>query len=877
MQHSKAVRVACISLLILLSTLTTAAESKFTFDSTPGQLPKTVVPSHYAISIKPNLQTFTFDGSEVIDIEVRKATNTIVLNAFEVKISSAALVGSKGQNAKISFDEKLQTATLTFPRTVTAGRYQLELVFSGKIGGQSQGLYYVKYPTDAGERVMLATQMEPVDARRMFPGWDEPVFRATFQLTVTLPDNFVGVSNTPIEIESAAGAGLKAVKFGRTPKMSSYLVVLVAGELESLSGDAGGVQVRVITTKGKKDRGEYALEVARKCLAYYTEYFGLKYPLSKLDLIAIPGGFGGAMENWGGITFNEALLLFDPATSSQDAKETIFSVEAHEIAHMWFGDIVTMAWWDNLWLNEGFASWMATKATDHFNPGWNMWLRSNRSKNFVMERDARKTTHPIQQKVKDATEANRIFDEITYGKGEAFIRMLEEYLGETDFRAGIRAYMRKHQYSNTTTADLWDALEAASRKPVRKIAAGWTEQPGYPIVTAKTTCRDGLTEIALSQEPFTVNQTNPAPLVWQVPVSVSGGNGRNYSLLSAKSGKAIGGPCGSRLKLNTGNSGYYRVMYDPAIFGELKKSIRELPEADRLNLLGDTWALAEAARGPATDYLELAEALRDETTLALWEDVLTRLSFIDELEKGQPGLERFRQYARTFLSGVFSRVEWDAKPDEPKSTAQLRGRLIETLGTFGDQAVISEARKRFQAFLERTGSLSSELREPVFNVVGLHADKETFDRLHKLAREAQAFDEKRLLYGSMSLAIDQSLAEEFLKIVLTDEMPSEMAPYSIFGLAATGGHADLVWKFVQQHLKQLMAKLPEFAAISYVPSLFGTFSDSSRADELETFAKANLPEEVGPDIAKAVETIRFRAAFKQRELPRIDAWIARPS
>jgi aminopeptidase N len=708
----------------------------------------------------------------------------------------------------------------------------------------------------------------------MFPGWDEPVYRATFRLTVTVPENFMAVSNTPVETETPHGDGTKTVTFGRTPRMSSYLVVFVAGELEAVSGVADGVRIRVVTTRGKKEQGRYAVEVAEKLLPYYNEYFGVKYPLPKLDLIAIPGGFGGAMENWGGITFNESILLFDPATSSQDTKETIFSVESHEMAHMWFGDIVTMAWWDNLWLNEGFASWMSSKATDHFNPDWHVWLRANSSKNFVMGRDARSTTHPIQQKVKDAVEANRIFDEITYQKGEAFIRMLEDYLGESDFRSGIRSYMRAHQFSNTTTADLWAALAAASRKPVARIASGWTEQPGFPLVTAKSDCRAGSRTLSLAQERFTVNYPNPTPLTWQVPVSVAGADGRaTYTLLAGKTGTAQGGPCGGRVKLNAGNVGYYRVMYEPAMFAELKSSIRELPDADRLNLLGDTWALAEAGREPATDYLELAEALRDETSLALWEEILTRVVSIDELEVGRPGRAGFEAYARGLLGGVFARVGWDAKPGEPKSTEQLRGRLIEALGYLGDQQVIAEARRRFQSFVNRPDSLSPELRAPVFSVVGHYADRDTYERLRKLARETQSVEEKQRFYFALASALDPKLAEEALKLALTDELPREVAPYLLFAVAGQGEHDEMVWRFAQAHLKELTGKLSEFAAVSYVPSLFGIFTDASRADELEAFAKANLPAEAAPDVAKAAEDIRFHAAFKERELPRIEAWV----
>ncbi|HWY76060.1 MAG TPA: M1 family metallopeptidase, partial [Verrucomicrobiae bacterium] len=385
------------------------AEGPFAFESTPGKLPKAIVPRHYEIRIRPDLDKFVTQGSVTIDLEILKPANEIVLNALELEITKATLLTDHEIPLTSIGDATNQTVAFHLASSLAPGKCRLTVDFTGRIGEQGQGLFYVRYSSPAGRRVMLATQMEPTDARRMFPCWDEPAFRATFDLSVIVPEKHIAVSNMPIERETPLDGGFKEVKFVRTPAMASYLVALVSGELEELKGEAEGVQIRIITTNGKREQGRYALDATKKLLAYYNDYFGIKYPLPKLDQIAIPGDFDGAMENWGAITYNEGVLLFDPGTSSQETKQNIFVTVAHEMSHQWFGDLVTMGWWDNLWLNEGFATWMETKATDHFNPDWQMWLTAAAEKTSVMSGDARSTTHPIQTPIRSETQANDAF------------------------------------------------------------------------------------------------------------------------------------------------------------------------------------------------------------------------------------------------------------------------------------------------------------------------------------------------------------------------------------------------------------------------------------------------------------------------------------
>ncbi|WP_218080872.1 M1 family metallopeptidase [Anthocerotibacter panamensis] len=874
-------RLFCMVLLTCLGLGTVrpaGAEAAFSFDTTPGQLPKIAQPRHYAITLTPDLKSLTTQGSETIDIDVQKASKTLVLNALELTVRRAELVAEQGQTATIQTHADQQTVTLTFPKVVTPGVHRLVLSFAGKIGPQPQGLYYDRYLTAKGEKMLLATQMEPTDARRMFPSWDEPVYRATYQLTVVVPQNWLATSNMPMLQEKPAGKGLKSVTFARTPKMSSYLMVLVAGELEALEDEVDGVKVRVITTQGKKEQGRYALQATKQLLSYYNDYFGVKYPLPKLDQIAVPGGFSGAMENWGGIVYNEAILLYDPNRSSQQTREDIYSVIAHEMAHQWFGDLVTMAWWDNLWLNEGFASWMGTKATDHFNPSWQAWLRASADKDTAMALDARRTTHAIQQPVKNESEANDAFDSITYLKGQSFLRMLEAYLGEDGFRDGIRRYMSQHQYSNTTTADLWAALEQSTAKPVSILAAGWTEQPGFPLVRVASSCTGGRRTLTLEQDRFTINDLAPQPLQWRIPVAfnaVGSSTPAAYALLEGKRTTALAGDCQGTLKVNTGNTGYYRVQYQADLALALGKAAGELPAADRVNLLSDTWALVEAGRASAEDYLALMPQVQQNTDLITWQQVLDTLMTMDSLERNQPGQRGFRASGRALLQPLLARLGWEAKPSEPPTMSVLRAKVLTTLGTFGDSGVIAEARKRFQAFRTDPKTLAADLRVPVFYIVGRYSDQKTYDQLRALGRKARTSEDQQQFYNALRAALDPNLARHTLDLALTDELPPTRAVWLVRGVATQGEHPEMAWDFARKNYKALLGKLTYFGRNGYFPSLTSEFNDTSRADELEAFARSKLPAEVQAEIAKGAERIRFQANLKARELPAIDRWVKR--
>ncbi len=864
-----------------------SVEKPFSFKETPGKLPKDVVPTDYSVRIVPDLAKFIFAGTETVKLNVRTPVHSLTLNVLELEITEAIVDGQTLPKSAVKIDKENELLTLTLPSELANGDHTLALSFTGKINQQGQGLFYMRYqeqrsPAAAEKKIMLGTQFEATDARRFFPCWDEPAFRARFQLTAVVPENWLAVSNMPVESEKKMPGG-KEVRFAATPPMSSYLNVFVAGELDFIESRSGPTQIRVIATKGKAELGRYALEATAQILQYYNDYFGVPYPLPKLDQIALPGGFGGAMENWGGITYYESALLFDPKNSSAETKQNIYEVIAHEVAHMWFGDLVTMAWWDNLWLNEGFASWMGTKCTARFNPQWEVWLRRNLprdpsrrvgiAKEQAMEGDARSTTHPIQQPIATEAEANSAFDDITYKKGQSFLRMLESFLGEDVFRGGIRHYIAAHKYSNSTTADLWNALSEASKKPVAEIAAGWIQQPGFPLVKVN---READGKVRLTQERFTVNFKKAPPLEWKIPLTYAVvGEAPTTLLMTSKSVVLENIPADRALKLNAKGSGNYRVEYDEPSWNLLLQALPKLSVEDRVNLLSDAWALVQANRLPVSLYFGLVEKLPASTEIAEREQIINVLDFINGLLVGDPQRDKFQRYARSLLRPTFDALGWESKEGEALTAGNLRASLINALGDLDDPEIIAGCRERFEKYLAHPTSLSPDLRPAVFAVVGRYADEKTWNRLHELGVKTTSIEEKQNYYNALACATDPKLVKKTLGIALTDELPTSRAIFLVSRVARETGHSDIAWDFAKANMKALLAKTDALGANTYAPSLFTFFADDSRADKLKTYAKSSLPSASAPEVAKVVDEIQFRAEFKRRLDSQLGDWIGK--
>jgi aminopeptidase N len=872
--------LAAITLFISVAGVSTgAAEQLFSFDRTPGRLPKTVVPIHYAIELEPDLENLTLAGSEVVDIEVREPTDKLVLNAVGVTLGEAGIDASAAR-ARIALDAGNETATLTFSRPLAAGAHKLRIAFRAQINKFARGMFLVEYPTESGTRRMISSQLEPADARRVFPCWDEPAFKASIALTVTVPRSFLAVGNMPVAHEEPVTPSLKQITFAPTPKMSTYLFVFAAGELERLSAQADGVTVGVVTTAGKREQGRFALDNAVKLLRYFNDYFGVKYPLPKLDLIAVPGGMAGAMENWGGITFFESRLLFDPASSSPSARRGIFDILAHEMAHQWFGNLVTMGWWDNLWLNEGFASWMQAKAAEHFFPQWRTWLNTNGQKQSAMNLDARRTSHPIQQPVANESEAMAVFDGITYGKGQALIRMLESYLGTGVFRDGIRKYMADHAYGNTTTGDLWQALETASGKPVGAIAGTFTEQAGVPLIIVQASCAAEEQRIHMRVDRFSIHDTDAAPRRWQVPVVLGPLRAVQASetvLLADDDKEIAAGRCGEPVKLNIGDVGYFRVEYDGASRAALAKSLALMAPADRLNLLADEWALLQAGRSDAQSYFELLDEIGNDDDRAVWDQMIRSFARLNRLARGHAQRPALQAYARAILRPVFDRLGWDAVGREDDESGILRTRLIRVLGELNDDAIIAEAKRRFASFLKDPATLRPSLREAVTQLVGESADHQSYDTLLALARKSTNTNERVRYYSAAASARDPALARETLWLALTEELPSTLRSSVLNLVASAGEQPELAWEFVQRNFAVLAAKQGPSFRDYFVSNFMLSFSDADRAAELASFAPVHATSGGRAVAARAQEAILIDAEFKARALPAIDDWIKRRS
>ncbi|HTZ71076.1 MAG TPA: M1 family metallopeptidase, partial [Acetobacteraceae bacterium] len=797
------------------------------------------------------------------------------LNDAGLAISHAVL--ENGAAATVSMDAAHQAATLHFARAIGAGKHTLTLDYTGPIPDKPEGIYYDDYKTPSGaQKRMLVTQFEVADARRMFPGWDEPAFKARFQLSVVVPQDDTAISNMPAVASTPAGPGLKKVQFATSPRMSTYLVALVAGDLAAVRGAAGPTALAAWAPTGEESQAQYALEVESHVLPYYNQYFGVPYPLPKLDLIAIPGNFeAGAMENWGAITFIDNGMLFDPKTSDAATRERIHIYVSHEMAHQWSGDLVTMAWWDDIWLNEGFATWMEFKATDHFNPAWQEWPRQHAAREEAMAEDARPTTHPIHLPIHTISEADAAFDQISYQKGSQVIRMIEDWIGPDNFRDGMRAYMKAHAYSNTTSADLWAALGTVAGKDVAKVALSFTEQPGIPLVHVTRRCANGQGTLTLTQDRFVIHDPQAKKLTWTIPITLGAPGIKSTRVVL--DGMPVTVPlatCDAAEKVNLGENGYYRTEYDAASLKPLVRTLENFGPADRANLLGDQFAMFLAGRAPLESYLDMLPMLSTETNIAVWQDTIDHLQRLDHLVRGAAVRPQFRVYARNLLRPEFERLGWDAKPGESFLDTLLRPVVIGAMGEFDDPDILAEAHKRFDQFVKDPTSLPPNLREPVLTIVGHHADQATYDTLRHMGETATSTEEKLRYFGAMAAAEDPKLIAQTVQYAASGQVPNGRVPMIIAEAGRSSDNPDEVWRQVLPNQAALRAHLTAQAQTFLLPA--AAFSSTSALTARALMADPSVKSIPGAKIIakQAVEVILANAELQQRTVPALTSWLA---
>ncbi|MFS8137727.1 MAG: M1 family metallopeptidase [Thermomonas sp.] len=844
------------------------------------QLPRSVRPSHYDVAVVPHADRMTFDGKVTVKIDVLKPTTSITLNAIDMTFASVSLTPANGKPAfaapKVTVDAAAQTATFTFPQAVPTGSYQLAMTYAGKIGTQANGLFAIDYDTKAGKKRALYTQFENSDARRFIPSWDEPAYKATFNLEATVPSGEMAVNNMPIASRTDLGNGMTRVRFQPTPKMSTYLLFFGLGEFDRATAMSDGTEIGVITQKGKTGQAKFALDSATAILHEYNDYFGVPYPLPKLDNIASPGSsqFFSAMENWGAIYTFEYSLLMDPTISTESDKQRIFSTAAHEMAHQWFGDLVTMRWWDDLWLNEGFASWMEARTTDKLHPEWHTNLDDVGTREGAMSRDAVATTHPVVQHVDTVEQASQAFDAITYAKGQAVINMLEVYVGSDKWRQGVRDYIKAHAYGNTVSDDLWKTVQAAAGKPVTQMAHDFTLQPGIPLIrVASSACSNGKTTLTLTQGEFTKDRPGKTPLRWHVPVIAKsiGSSDDARTVVDGEATLVVPG-CGPVL-VNAGQSGYYRTLYTPAEFAAIKGDFKKLAAIDQLGLMSESWALGMAGLQPASTYLDLARQAPADADPQVWANVARTYSGLHLYYRGDKTRQhRFDAFAIKQLKPVFARVGWVAKAGEGDPTAILRTELIGVLANLGDTEVIAEARRRVAAVQTDPAAVPTALRRTIYGVVARNADSATWDKLHAMAKAETSALVKDNLYALLATAKDEALAKRALAMAITDEPGATNSA----GMIRTVGyeHPDMAWAFAMSHRAEIDKLVDSTSSSRYYPGIGASSNDPAMIGKIKAYADAHIAKGSRRAADTVIADITYRQMVRKERLPTIDAWLA---
>ena len=839
-------------------------------DGTPAyRLPTSVRPHAYRLVLTPDLDRATFSGDVEIDITVERPVTSITLNAAELEITSAELNDGNPDGGyalaptTIGLDPHEERVELTFAGTIDPGPATLHLSFTGILNDKLHGFYRSTFTDDDGhEHVIATTQMESTDARRAFPCWDEPELKATFEVTLVVDEALAAFSNGSVVDEAPEAGGKRRVHFSTTMAMSTYLVAFVVGPLEATEPvDVSGVPLRVVHTPGKSHLAPFALTVGAHALRFFTEYFGIPYPADKLDLVAIPDFAFGAMENLGCVTFRESALLVDPAQAARVELERVADVVCHEIAHMWFGDLVTMKWWNGIWLNEAFATFMEVLAVDAFRPEWQRWVSFGVEREAALAVDGLHATRPVEFHVGRPEEAQGMFDVLTYQKGGSVLRMLEQFLGPDVFREGINDYLTTHSHQNTETADLWSALERSSGRPVGRVMDTWILQGGYPLVRVGD---DG----GLSQVPFSYSG-EPGGAIgsdWQVPVlsrSLDAPAEEPRPLLLEGSAPAAA-PAGAGHLINAGGSGYYRVAYPTATVRHLASRLGDLAPLERYNLVSDTWAAALAGQAPVADLVGLARSLADsgEGDPSVWSVVLGAVGLFDRVipEEDRPALEGA---VRHLFGPLAADLGFDPRDDDGERTPSLRSSVLRTLGTIGaDPGIRAEAGRRFGA--ADTTALHPDTESAVLDIVastGGEAEYQAFLAHYRAPATPQ--EENRYLYALASFS-DPGLAVRTFDLALS-EVRSQNAPFVLQLLVANRTNGPAAWQRITDHWDDIVGRFPSNILPRMLDGVRSLCGSKALADQVAEFVLSHPLPAGGKTVEQILERLAVNVAFGERE------------
>ena len=853
-------------------------------------LPQNVTPRRYRLRLQPDLDSFTFSGDQAVDIEILEPTSSITLNAMDLWIrgASVSVDGTAIAAGTISLDSSNETATLEFGQELSTGPARLDMSFTGVLNDKLLGFYRSEYISQDGQaRYLATTQFEATDARRAFPCWDEPARKASFDVTLVFAEGLQAVANTPAVEETSPGPGLKSVRFAETPVMSTYLLAFIVGDLVSIEADAAnGTRMGIWTTPGKEDQAQFALDTSVKLLGYFNDYFGIPYPLPKLDHIAIPDFAAGAMENWGAITYRETALLVDPVNSSAGTRQRVAEVVAHEMAHMWFGDLVTMEWWDDLWLNESFASWMGTKAVDWLFPDWEMWTQFvNMDTNRALSLDGLKNSHPIEQEVKNPAEVSQLFDAISYSKGASVIRMLEQFLGPETFRQGLNRYLSNNMYANARTQDLWSALEEESGQPVTSIMDSWVKQMGYPVLQVDSERAEEHLELSMSQERFVYDRPlgpgsaedgGSDPEVWQVPVTVnSGGEASAATVMEGRETRLEMPAVGGWFKVNTGQTGFYRVNYSNDDWQRLVPAVSslELSATDRLGVQNDAYALSKAGLLPISQFLELARAYVNETDASVWGDLASNLRDIEQLIAGEAVHPAYQEFARGLFGPAARRAGWGPRPGDGHLDALLRTTVLGQAGSYEDREVLQGAIGQFQRYLSDHDSVHPDLRGVVCSLAAQAGDRSTYDRLWELEGQASLQEEKIRLLLALTRFQDTGLLNETLERALSSRVRSQDTITVVGGVAANIRGREPAWEFVKSNWAEFDRRYGSggFGLMRLV-SICSSFNTEEKMADVERFFTDHPTPAAERTIRQALERMRLNINWLERNRHDLSAW-----
>ena len=850
----------------------------------PYRLPRTAVPSRYDIRLEPDLTTLTFRGQQTVALEVTETISEVVLNAIELVIDSASLENDRGETirATAALDEVTERCRLALASPAARGRWRLRLAFRGTLNDKLRGFYRSVYKDPSGvSRTMAATQFEATDARRAFPCWDEPSFKAVFAVTLAIDPALTAVSNTAIVSETLEN-GRKVARFADSIVMSTYLVAFVVGELEATEpATVGGTRLQIWCVPGKKRLARFGQEISAASLAFFEDYYGLPYPGDKLDLIAIPDFAAGAMENLGAITFRETALLVDETAASHAELERVADVVAHENAHMWFGDLVTMTWWNGIWLNEAFATFMEMLAVDAWKPEWQRWTTFGVSRAAALSLDGLHSTRPIEFPVTSPRDADAMFDVLTYEKGASVLRMLEQYLGAVTFREGVRDYLRTHRFANADTGDLWAALGRSAQQPIPAVMDGWIFRPGYPVVTVS---RDQGGHLVLAQQRFNYLREPLPPATaepeqpWQVPVQLrvyAGGQPvEERVLLSEREARLRAGAGAEAIVVNAGGHGFYRVRYAPDLLDALLKRLETLAPIERFNLVNDAWALAVAGLMPLTAYLDLTARFRGERDRNVWSVLTASLYALNRVV--EPGdRRRLEALVRDRAMPTFTALGWTPRAGEDELTRQLRGDLVRAIGVLGnDPGVQARATELYRTHVADPGAVDPNVLPALIAVLAYAGDAARYDEFLRRFRAATTpQEEQRYLYALAGFH-DPALARQTLERLINGEVRTQDAPFVARGMLMSVDTREIAWEFVKAHWDTMDRLYPKHGMRRLAEGVTGLATPELEAD-VRRFFDATKPQFGGKVLAQYLEQLHVAVTLRRREGAALSGYLAK--